>query len=98
MRPCLLCKHEHSPLMHCSVARRIREAAINREAKAFIAPEPLAINEPEKGRGLLPEKPAAINEKVVALFPKVSRRTQNRRGRDDYNAYMREYMRKRRAS
>lgn len=79
---CKACRLDHSPLLRCEVYAR-QQAAINKNAINVIA-----INEEESHVA----KPIDSAGKESGAG-----RTGNRRAREVYNAYMREYMRKRRA-
>lgn len=90
--PCRACGHPHPATMRCEVWRAINASnAINNETSQAInaqGGESSAVGDgavcgPDAGDGGVP--------------PAVRDRTANRRSRRDYNAYMREYMRKRRA-
>lgn len=86
---CRACHQDHPPMMLCGVARRI---AINSRSAINADAINRANGETPLDQPVIPvvAAPTAIG------VDSPERRTPNRRAREVYNAYMKDYMRKRR--
>ena len=81
--PCRACGLVHSALIRCEQAAAINRAAINADVRVAHA-----IN-----KDVQPKTATAVQKAVSVGTPD---RSANRRSREAYNAYMRDYMSKRR--
>lgn len=90
---CRACGEEHDPRIRCDQAKRLRDI---RPSEAGRLPEETAVR--VVGDVRVPEVPGEMPaKKVRKSVPSgavVVSKTANRRTREAYNAYMREYMRK----
>ena len=89
MSLCNACKNDHDPLMRCEVAAKLRLTATNGGEDATneqVGRISGAVGEADV------EEPGEVSGGAVVVG-----KTANRRTREAYNAYQREYMRRRRA-